>query len=281
MAKVLELVDGIKPVDDIEFKKIVNNEYHRSGPIGVVEITAVDGEKIFRGIHHNKIIAPGAEFLARAMFDLPGNYSTKFKTYNNILDLDNTINTPVPGDTYKTCLFCMGIGGCGRENSQVFEPDYRHIIDETRIIPFQYRPLYADINTAQRTSVYQGRKVVDNKYIAYYFKHFDSDPTLYQQFTTGEEFDELLYKYTGPEEAQTIVKFAMSVTTKDFRDYFFETVGINECRVNELSLCLGWEHTVDGWPVYQDIRPVTNLSFPNEPLISLRKSISIDYSIYF
>ena len=73
----------------------------------------------------------------------------------------------------------------------------------------------------------------------------------------------------------------MSVTVDDCRDYFIKTTGINDARINSISLCVGWKRNINGYPVYQDIKPMTRLNFPNESLIDLRKGIHIDYSVYF
>lgn len=245
---------------------------------GIVNITNDLGEVIFEGIH-NKITLAGAGFLARSMFDLPGTEVTP--SYNNALSLDNTINTTVPGDTYKTCLFCVGVDGCGRENSAVVEEDYKHWINEDHIVPFQYRPQTKDLSDSERNSTYMGRKTIGNTFFAYYFKTFDAAPVLNQYLEDGTPIDGTIYKSTSLLPAYTVVNMQMSITTSDIRDYFIATTGINDARINSISLCLGWKKTISGHPVYQDIRPMTRLNFPNETLIDLRKGIHIDYSVYF
>lgn len=225
----------------------------------------------------NKLILPGAGFLARALFDLPGSEITP--TYNTALGLDNTIYTSVPTSPNKIFLFCVGTDGCGRENSQVREEDYRKWIDPSSIVPFQYRPLNKDITTAAR-SLYFGRKTLASNY-AYYFKAFDSAPQLTQQFVDGSAIDSTIYSTTSNVPVQTLVNMQMSITPDDCRDFFIASTGINDAKVNTISLCTGWAKAFSGFNVYQDIRPVTKLNFPNEALIDLKKGIDINYSMYF
>lgn len=233
------------------------------------------GEVIFKG--RNKLILPGAEFLAMALFDLPDVPLTP--SYNTKLNLDNTIYTTTPQDTNKVFLFCVGTDGCGTENSQVYEEDYRKWIQPEALVPFQYKPKNKDISGSLR-AVYYGRKTLGDHF-AYYFKAFDSKPQLVRQFTNGTSIDSTVYDVTDQTPVETYVSMSMSITKDDCRDYFIKTVGINSARVNTISLCTAWKRVVDGFNYYQDIRPITKLNFPNEPLIDLRKSIDITYQVYF
>lgn len=233
------------------------------------------GEVIFKG--KNKLILPGAEFLAMALFDLPDVPLTP--SYNTKLNLDNTIYTTTPQDTNKVFLFCVGTDGCGTENSQVYEEDYRKWIQPEALVPFQYKPKNKDISGSLR-AVYYGRKTLGDHF-AYYFKAFDSKPQLVRQFTNGTSIDSTVYDVTDQTPVETYVSMSMSITKDDCRDYFIKTVGINSARVNTISLCTAWKRVVDGFNYYQDIRPITKLNFPNEPLIDLRKSIDIAYQVYF
>ena len=73
----------------------------------------------------------------------------------------------------------------------------------------------------------------------------------------------------------------MKITKDDFRDYFIATTGINDARINSISLLTAWYKDIDTYRYYQDIRPLTRLNIPNESLIDLRKGIDIDYSLFF
>ena len=84
------------------------------------------------------------------------------------------------------------------------------------------------------------------------------------------------------QDDESIVTMQLSISKSDCRDYFINTTGLNDARVNQISLCTAWLKTDGkGNKVYQDIRPVTLLNFPNEPLIDTEKAITISYSVYF
>ena len=233
------------------------------------------GMTLFTG--HNKLILPGAEFLAMSLFDLPSIPITP--TYNTKLNLENTVYVTTPQNTNKVYLFCVGTDGCGTEDSQVFEEDYRKWIQPASMVPFQYRNKLKDLNASQR-SIYFGRKQVGD-FWAYYFKKFDSNPQLIRQFVNGTAIDNTIYDYTGSTAVETYVNMTMSVTKDDCRDYFIETTGVNDARINTISLCTAWAKTIGNYTYYQDIRPVTKLNFPNESLINLRKGIDINYQVFF
>lgn len=234
------------------------------------------GEVLWTG--HNKLVIAGAGFLARAMFDIDTPEITV--SYNTALNLDNTISgVTVTDNRMKTCLFCVGTNGCGRENSQVYDVDYTKWIDPDSIVPFQYMPIVKDIKAVQR-SIYFGKKTTAENHI-YYFKSFDSDPQLIQQYTDGTLVDATVYTNNTTMEAETYVAMTMSIDKFDCRDYFIATTGIKDARINTISLCTAWYRVIDGYRYYQDIRPITRLNFPNESLIDLRKGIDIEYYVYF
>ena len=276
MNKRLKLVDNIQ--DQIYDKGNIWRDKESHGMRGVVTFCNHEtGEIIWKG--HNKVILPGAEFLALSLFDLPDTVITP--SYNTILNLENTAYS-IPTATNKTFLFCVGTDGCGTENSQVFDVDYRRWIDEDSIVPFQYLLLEKDLNVSDRT-LYFGRKEVDNKYYAYYFKAFNAPPVLSRQWSNGNPIDATVYTMAKANTTtiETFVTLEFSITKDDCRDFFIATTGINDARINCLSICTAWPKTIDGFTYYQDIRPVTRLNFPNEPLIDLRKGIDITYQIYF
>lgn len=234
------------------------------------------GELIWIG--HNKVILPGAGFIARSLFELTEAEITP--SYNTALSLDETIYSNTPMSLHRMYLFCVGIDGCGTENSQVFEEDYRKWIMPVNLVPFQYRPNNKDLTEVER-DVYFGRKSMINGDFAYYFKAFDSAPTFTQRFTDGTVVDNMVYEQTTTAPIESFVTIYMSITADDCRDYFIKTTGINDARINTISLCTCWYKEIGGFKYYQDIRPVTKLNFPNEPLIDLRKGIDIKYQIYF
>lgn len=270
----LSLKDKIQPNENI---KLSGSPLRSKFKTKIVAWNTDTGEILFK--QHNILTLAGAGFIARSLFDFAGAYVETTPSYNSALNLENVLNTSTAQGTHKTCLFCVGYDGCGRENSQVYAEKYASWISPTDgIIPFQYRAVDDDCTDYER-EIYFGRKKTANG-IAYYFKKFDSDPTLTQQLTDGTPIDSTIYDMQTTYEVETIVTMQLSITQSDCRDYFIATTGINDCRINTISLCTAWKKEIDGYDYYQDIRPLTRLNFPNESLIDLKKSITISYSVY-
>lgn len=266
MNKQLSLVDSNKPLDSATAThhktdiKIYNHE---------------TGELIFRG--HNKIILPGAGFTARAHFDIPNTEVTP--SYNTVLGLENSVYVTPEADN-KVFLFCVGTDGCGAENSQVYEENYAKWINEDSIVPFRYPLLVKDIGNNLK-STYFGRKVINDKYAAYYFKAFESAPVFRQQYTDGTPITSNIYNENSNLEVESYVELKLQITKEDCREFFIATTGINTARINTISLCTAWPKNFGSLVSYQDIRPLTKLNIPNEALIDLTKGIDIIYQIYY
>ena len=217
---------------------------------------------LYRGT--NKIILPGAEFTATQHFDIPRQYITP--SYNTELSLENSV-FETPSTPEKVYLFCVGTDGCGRENSQVYEVNYGKWC----------APEYI---TEAKKEIYHGRKVIGNR-VAYYFKQFESKPVKKVRFEDGTTVDATVYKSTKESEIETFVEINLKITEEECREYFINTVGINEARINTISLCTAWKKEINGKEYYQDIRPLTKYNMPNEQLIELSKGLDIVYQIYY
>lgn len=238
------------------------------------------GEVIFKG--RNKVIVSGSAFTAAKHFNITPNALTT--SYNNVLALDNTINevnTEVPGIRKGEIvyLFAVGVDGCGVENSQVADVDYTKWIAPESLVPFRYQRKDNDLQNSQRVK-YFGRKS-SGDYILYYFKSFETDPVFIQQYPDGTPIDENIYYSDRIDEVESYVELNLAVTKEDCRDFFRNTTGINDARVNTISLLTAWPRVIDGFTYYQDIRPLTKINFPNEPLIDLTKGLDIVYHIFY
>ena len=290
----LNLTDKLKIADLID----INNHHTNYCPKTEVTFFYTDtGEVIFKT--HNIMTLAGAGIIVRALFDI--DEPEKTPTYNSALELDNEQVSNADGIPEKICLFCVGTDGCGRENSQVYAAKYASWINPNYddvyggIVPFRYTTEDSDLSAIQRdykkSGTYFGRKTNadENGRIAYYFKKFDSDYTFIQQFTDGTPIDANVYTMQSSTDMQveSIVSMQMSISKDDCRDYFYYGTGLNDARINTLSLCVAYPFKIGDLGngitnvEYQNIRPVTRLNFPNESLIDLRKSISINYSVYF
>lgn len=228
----------------------------------------------------NKVIVDGSMFTAMKFFDIlpPVN----LPTYNTALNLENIV--PLTSQEQLdslVCLFCVGTSGCGPEASQVYDVDYTKWIKPDDMVPLRYQLADNDLSDDDR-ELYFGRKEIPamNR-IAYYFKAFDIDPIFKAQFIDGTPIDEHLYDSDNVIDVEVFVEMKMSITKRDCRDYFIAHSGINDAKVNTISLCVGYPKEYNGHVYYQGLRPLTKLNFPNESLIDQTKGIDIIYDLFF
>ena len=250
---------------------------------------AETGEVIFKNLK-NKVIIPGSGFIARKLFDISSeeitpSYNTAFGSamYTPTTDAAPTTidaKTVATKDNHKVLLFCCGIDGCGTQNSQVYPVDYKKWIATENLIPFRYQLGSDDISDDLRESYFGRTEINGGEYIAYYFKRFEEVPTLVQQFIDGTPVNADIYNSVKTESAETYVEMNLKITKQDIRDYFVATVGIDEARINSISLCSVYPVEENGHLYFKDIRPVTKLNFPNEQFIDVSKGIDIIYHIY-
>lgn len=233
-------------------------------------------------VGHNKTMLAGSEFMAMSMFNLPHDtYITP--SYNSLLGLDNTVyvDRKDMDNMYCCCLWAMGNSGAPAGTGIHYEVINKWPIKPDDLIPFQYVPYDNDL-TPEYRSIYFGRKALtDKKMVAYYFKKFDSDPTLIRQLEDGTPLQSSVYDDTSELAAQCFVSLSLSITKTDGRDYYINTTGINEARFNSIELLMGWTRTINGFSYYQDLRPVTRINLPNKFLSDLGASWNVQYTLYF
>lgn len=238
------------------------------------------GEVLWKGT--NKVIVSGSAFTAAKHFNISPNAVTT--SYNNVLALDHTVNEVNPEGAgvrrgELVYLFALGTDGCGVEASQVQKVNYGKWISPDYLVPFRYQLKTNDLKNFQREK-YFGRKTTDDR-IIYYFKGFETPPEFVQQYADGTPIDENVYYSEREDEIESFVKLNLSVTKEDCRDFFKATTGIDDARVNTISLLTAWYDEIDGFRYYQDIRPFTKLNFPNEYLIDEDKGLDIIYFIFY
>lgn len=278
--KLMALYDGLDTVKDE-----VLHTFNTSIDIKNLET----GEIIFKGLK-NKVIIPGSGLIARKLFDISSDEITK--SYNEAFgdamytpatdEYPTTIDplTLATKDDHKILLFCCGIDGCGTENSQVYPVDYRKWIAPEDLIPFRYQLGTNDITESLRETYFGRTEINNGEYLAYYFKRFEGSPVLVQQYIDGTPVDENVYTSAKLDSAETYVELNLKITKDDIRDYFVATVGIDEARINSISLLSAYPVEEDGFLYFKDIRPLTKLNIPNEQLIDVTKGIEIIYHIY-
>ena len=308
------------------------------------------GKPLFRG--SNKVLATGSEFnaLKDFLFNDIGVWNEleplkQFKSYDDVLDLKypttmyalrtgamggglfESVTYPASGSdnvskiyeryTKRVFLFCVGIDGCGIENSRVYKVHNTKWIAPTGyanydpgngvidtsvtncLIPFRVVKKKDNLSILEDNSVnrrlYFGQKSTtenSQEMISYYFKSFDSTPTLIRRY--ADDSSELssisdIWKDTRLSEAEIVVQLKMSISPSDCREYFELLTGTNNAKINTLSLCTAVPYTdsSDGSIAYgdtlyyRDIKPFTKFNFPNESLINTSKGIDITYYLYY
>lgn len=236
----------------------------------------VTGEELFRG--SNKTIIAGSLFTACKHFNL--SYPVTLPSYNKELQLDNSVET-APENLSSICLFAVGTGGCGAEDSQIIDVDYMKWLDKDNIVPFVYRNTSDDLSDEERKKYFGRKTLTDLNKIAYYFKAFESDPELIVQYVDGTPIDTNIYNSVNTTEGEVIVSNRLRVTPSDCREFFKSTVGLHKAKINTISLLQAWYKEVDGKKYFQDIHPVTKFNFETESLVEETKGLDITYDLYY
>ena len=276
------------------------------------------GERIWEPLHNKTVIA-GAGLTLMKLFNLDRSALDNTPTYDDALELDDAASNTdypsiaitdansavigsMPDETQRVIIgFCVGTGGSGLEASDVFDVPYASWIRPDAIVPFRY-PLQSADNVDE--SIYKGKKTLTlvNGQVrsAYYFKTFANTPALIQNYvsTIGTFTDsvsaENVYNNTAiADKAQSYVELHLKITKDDCREFFLTHSGLEDAKINQLSLVSAWTKTVsrtklDGtgnlvtadYEVLQQIRPFSCVNFPTEILSSADKSVSIVYTIF-
>lgn len=228
----------------------------------------------------NKVIVPGSAYTAAKHFGIVP--PIKLPTYNTALGLDaiQALTDKQELDALVV-LFCVGIDGCGPEASQIYDVDYTKWIKPESLVPFRYVYDDNDLSPFLRETYFGRKKITGTDKIAYYFKAFETQPEIHQQYIDGTPIDENIFISDNSTEVETYVELMLTITKDDCREFFEATTGINDAKINTLSLLTGVPTVVDGYTYYQGVRPLTKLNFANESLIDLTKGIDITYHIYY
>ena len=277
------------------------------------------GERLFERLH-NKTVVAGSALTAMKLFNFDRNVLDATPTYDSVLGLINgadgtTYPTVVikdsngnvigstPDETQRViCGFCIGQGGAGLDISDVFDSEYCSWIEPDNLVPFRYPLVTAD---TVDESIYKGKAAITlpngQSRNAYYFKTFSNTPVLEQNYlsTIGSFSDvinkDTVYSNTASADAgRSYVELHLKITKEDCREFAIAHKGIENAKINQISLVSAWTKTVnvtkmdiDGNSVtkpfeyFQDIRPFSLLNIPNEILSDMEKSISIIYTLYF
>ena len=274
--------NSITLLDKLEVKdKLLTPEYLQQRINGGVQKTRIiirqDGEIV--DDLHNKVVITGSAFNAIKAFGV--NSSIIFPNYNNDMNLDHTLDYSVvePENDKICCLFCVDDSGCGTQPGEVYPAGYLDRIKPETMFPFRYSTEELDPDLRD---VYFGRKTLDNGYIAYYFKGFDTTPVLNIRLSDGTQLiGESIYSIDTDQIAECYIEMRLSITREDLRDYFEQVIGWENARISSLSLCHAWFTEIDGFRYYQQIQPFSKLNFSYRLLTDLTSSLEFQYLIYF
>ena len=284
-----------------------------------IEFFSEDGERIWEPLHNKTVIA-GSALTAMKLFNLDRNVLDNTPTYDTELGLNNGAN----GTTYPSVVikdsnenvvgsihdetqrkiigFCVGQGGAGLDISDVFDVNYCSWITPDNIIPFKY-PMESTDDVDE--NIYKGKKTLTlsdgSTRNAYYFKTFSNSPNLMQNYITSSgafsdnvSASSVYNNSITSDNAQSYVELHLKITKDDCRDFFIAHKGIENAKINQISLVSAWEKDVEVTKLnssgnmvtktqsyFQDIRPFSLLNIPNEVISNLEKSLSIIYTLYF
>lgn len=305
--KPIYINDRIRNTDTVDITRIDSK----------VEVFNDLGEPIFEPLHNKTVIAGGGLTLQK-MFNLDRSCLENTPTYDDALDLfdkasassyptvaitDNgTVIGSIADETQRVILgFCFGNGGAGLESSDVFSVPYASWINPDMLVPFRYPLESAD---TVDENIYKGKKRVtlagNQTRIAYYFKEFSNTPTLVQNYvsTIGTFSDSVSPStvYTNnasADKAQSYVELHLKLTAEDCREFYITHTGLEQAKINQVSLVSGWRKKVSrtkmnasgntvtaNYEVYQQVRPFSVCHFPTELLLDRNKGISIIYTLY-
>ena len=279
----MRLEDGVLIRDDINGKNVnLNILNHTTGyrPHGKVS-AYIEGTNIpLFERRSNKVIIDGSMFTAMKWFDLMP--VVNLPTYNDALNLEN--NEPLTAKEQLdslVCLFCLGTGGCGPEQSQVYDVDYTKWIDPDDMVPLRYQLEDNDIDYKEREKYFGRKEIHAMNRIAYYFKAFEAEPIQKAQFVDGTPIDEYIYQSDNTIDVEIFVELQLKVTKRDCRDFFIAHSGINDAKINSISLCTAYPKAYNGNIYYSGIRPVTRLNFSTISLIDQTLGIDIRYDLFY
>ena len=287
MEKIVNLRDTIVTED-----KIFLNEKLSGGPKGtqVIIKNADTGEVLYDG--HNKTVIAGSQFMATKLWGIDPVVS--LPNYNDELGIENVVQA-VTDNPPIICLFCVGINGCGQENSQVYPVNYTNRIPASSLVPFRYEKT-VDLPEELRDT-YFGRKYIEeyDRY-AYYFKAIESKQ-LHLQYVDGTEILSTVYANTSDTKAITFMETSLKITKSDCRDIFSsgqftplmgdgtisKPLTLGDARINSLSLINAWYKTEKstGYKYYMSPQPVTEIHFSNQWLTDSSLALEIIYRVYY
>jgi hypothetical protein len=281
----LILNDGIHTKDE---KKIASSKKKKSGSYYHTEVEFKNelGEVLFK--KSNIILVNGRRFTLEKLFNVTPA-SGESITLNQLFQINEnqpTLNGSGPRREKAVCLFGVGRGGSNLTFGSVINPAAReyNLYD---MVPLRYVDANNDLTPDEQAKYYL--RVPTGNYVAYYLKKFEVEPVIVMKIGDQDYVPQLSdntptdpNSMSTPDDVDCYVELQLKISADDVREYFIATEGLEQARINELSLYSGYQPANnDGvWVDFLDIEGFSKLTFNNEPLDDETKELNIIYRIY-
>ena len=234
----------------------------------------------------NKILVPGSMITACNQFGLHYPF-IEFPTYNEDLDLDNSVeawSVDPPDNPIITCLWCAGRDGFATSPNEVYTVSNIDRIEPADMLAFRYVDIGEDDSVDR--DVYFGRRYNSTtQKVAYYFKKFDTEPTLHINYIDGTEVESNMWTAGINQSVEVYMEMKLCVTKIDFREYFDEVLGWDNADISTISLVTAWyreyEESGETYKYYQDILPFSKFNFKAEELVDRTRALDFNYQIFY
>jgi hypothetical protein len=282
----LILNDGIHTHDE---KKIAPSKRGKSGSFYETEVIFKNklGEELFR--KSNIILVGGRRFTLEKLFNITPSQGRGI-TLNNLFHVNEAepeLTGVGPRREKVVCLFGAGRGGSNLTFGSVKNPNAReyNLYD---MVPMRYVDANDDLVADERSKYYL--RVEQGDKVAYYLKKFEIEPRIVMKVGDQDFVPDLSdnspVDATGDiierQDVDCYVELQLKISADDIREYYRSTEGLEQARINELSLYVGYQpdHATGVWVDYLAVEAFSKLTFNNEPLDDETKELNIIYRIY-
>ena len=253
----------------------------RNSIIGVVEITASNGDTIFskrvKEIYKNDLLIGGCVYFLEKTYGIRSAFTPR------PLDIELGVNTTVDNsvDTLKNeriIGIVTGVGG-SRDLYNTVVPVQRHKRTVNDIIPFRMKDveLFGD----EAADYFLKTKTSDG-YFAYYGKKFRGSPEIKVMYESGVPVPNDVGDLINTNRIDAYAESNLLISNKDIREMFLLRDGSTDrSRINTIGLVSGYPITnANGQVEYANVRVITTLNMENRELKNDVDTITIKYKQY-
>ena len=295
--KILELEDHSYDMKDV--KKFLTSHKKESATLVHGQVDIMDQFGNLLQSKSNIILLGGRRFTLEKLFNV--QIPNKRVTLNSLFHVNEsesadavTFNAPLREKS--VCLFGVGRGGSTLTFGDVNVPAEKEF-NLYDMVPLRYVSIANDLSDAEKENYYlrvfykNGEIVSDYAnadYIAYYLKRFETKPSLVIKIGESEyipnlEFDNLPTDWDELVERKDVdmyIQLQLKLTSEDIREFYIATESIENARINELGVYLGYQPEHNLWTDYLGIETFSKLCFNNEPLDDETKELNIIYKFF-